>query len=675
MSVVDRHTGRIVVGLAPRIAREIADRARQDAGFEISDLHEAAKALQLADLQALLAEFPVVESRPTVRARSIKAQADVEAGMRPRAPFRARGLVGFFTLDARQLSESARSEFVRRLKGLRDIVATAYLESTYESAGTGATDQVERSYTAHQEYLDAAPRGVGARANGQWRVSDGAGVKFVDIESAWNLDHECLAGRNPPIHPGNGYDPNEPLTGRHGTAVLGVVLAPRAGLPICGVAPGSALASLVSPLTENGESVNVAEAIALATDELGFGDVLLLEMQTTGKLPVEVNPAEFAAIELAASKGIVVIEPAGNGPWDLDRVSADPELAPAWDLALRQDPNRIPDSGAILVSGCRSDLEPHAPEAHRRVPDFGYGSRVDCFAWGEHVVTAGTNNPPSVGGVHDPGSLDPNKWYDSRFGGTSAASAIIAGVALVVQQMAEQTLGYRLSPFQLRELLRHRAGGTRILGGRRPGVMPDLARVPPRLWAVTEVSIRGSPEDSGVQRSGAVPPITVPQSPDIIVRHSRSDRPQHEYGALVSVGEAEPNGDHVAPLRVHYIYLRLRNLGDAEAKGVRASVYWSVRDQDEDAPVVWQEVGSTRGVTLPPRGECVVAGPIEWIPPATLAPTSRAIDLLAAAGHRLDPRPPLPWINAGAREPVSRRELVALVSRHNNVAIRTCRCA
>jgi hypothetical protein len=46
--------------------------------------------------------------------------------------------------------------------------------------------------------------------------------------------------------------------------------------------------------------------------------------------------------------------------------------------------------------------------------------------------------------------------YRSDFGGTSAAAAIIAGAALSVQGMAEQNLGHRLTPPQMRELLSDR---------------------------------------------------------------------------------------------------------------------------------------------------------------------------------------------------------------------------
>ena len=56
-----------------------------------------------------------------------------------------------------------------------------------------------------------------------------------------------------------------------------------------------------------------------------------------------------------------------------------------------------------------------------------FGSRVNCFAWGDLVWTADFDGGLGV--------------YDN-FNGTSAASAIIAGAALVVQTLAETNAGW-----------------------------------------------------------------------------------------------------------------------------------------------------------------------------------------------------------------------------------------
>ena len=106
---------------------------------------------------------------------------------------------------------------------------------------------------------------------------------------------------------------------------------------------------------------------------------------------------------------------------------------------------------------------------HRRVASSNYGSRVDCYAWGE-AVTA----PSSTG--HAPYATTA---CTADFGETSAAAAIIAGVALIVQGVVSQAEpGRRVTPRRLREILGDPALGTGcVIAQGRIGVMPDLARI------------------------------------------------------------------------------------------------------------------------------------------------------------------------------------------------------
>ena len=73
------------------------------------------------------------------------------------------------------------------------------------------------------------------------------------------------------------------------------------------------------------------------------------------------------------------------------------------------------DSGAIMV-GAATSLTPH-----ERTNSSDHGARIDCYAWGENIDSATSY----ADGVTDN--------YDSSFGGTSGASAIIAGAALAIQ--------------------------------------------------------------------------------------------------------------------------------------------------------------------------------------------------------------------------------------------------
>src|SRR5262249_40750501 len=94
-----------------------------------------------------------------------------------------------------------------------------------------------------------------------------------------------------------------------------------------------------------------------------------------------------------------------------------------------------------------------------------FGSRVDCFAWAENVMTYQATRPGE-------------DLYSSDFGGTSAAAAIVAGAALLVEGAVETKTGHRLDPTQLRALLADTAPNGNTPSNNPPvdqiGVMPNL---------------------------------------------------------------------------------------------------------------------------------------------------------------------------------------------------------
>ncbi len=132
---------------------------------------------------------------------------------------------------------------------------------------------------------------------------------------------------------------------------------------------------------------------------------------------------------------------------------------------LNRSSDHFKDSGAIVVAAASSKLP------HTRIKYSNYGSRIDCFASGENVVTAGLY-PRSSG-------LATNT-YSATFGGTSSASAIIAGAAIAIQSITEAKYDFRISPMQMRNLLSSEMYGTSSANGHRLdkiGVMPDLKKI------------------------------------------------------------------------------------------------------------------------------------------------------------------------------------------------------
>jgi serine protease len=345
------------------------------------------------------------------------------------------------------------------LNALDDVVI-AYVNPPGESPHVKPRN---RRKSLHQGYLDPAPTGIGIRdirpVRGGAGIpgADGNGVPFVDIELGWLTTHGDLPRRKIRRIFGEMIASQR----EHGTNVLGIVAALDNRRDCIGIAPGVASIGLSSYAANR--QTNRVDAIAEAIRELearGGGGVILIEGQLTGTaLPWEALDAEFDIIEHAVARGMVVVAAAGNSRVDLDTYR-DPQGRAVFQRDFR-------DSGAILV-GAATSAVPHA-----RTPVSNFGSRVDCYAWGENVVTLSTNGPGPT---------------TSDFSGTSSAAAIIAGAAISVQGIALQQIGRQLSPLRVRELLSNRDTGTLSAGdvkGARSsdhiGVMPNLAAMSKKI--------------------------------------------------------------------------------------------------------------------------------------------------------------------------------------------------
>jgi hypothetical protein len=323
-----------------------------------------------------------------------------------------------------------------------------------------------RACGSHIGCAAAAPDGIGLDSAADVAGGAGEGQHFIDVERGWMLTHQSLLA----------HRIGAPLTGkldqgssRHGTAVLGIVCGTSASYT--GLAPrvASVHVSSTSESARSGIAAAIDRLVAInAADRNSAGGVLLLETQTRlatpeggmGHLPAEALPQLFELIAGATRRGITVIEAAGNGrdtgsvPQGIDLDRFENERGEPF---LKRDSVRG-DSGAIVVGAGRSRT---VAGKHEPVTSSNYGGRIDCYAWGEHVTV-----PAEAGCAAD-------------FGETSAAAAIIAGVALIVQGVvAAAQPGMRLPPRQLREILSHRGLGTPCAdGARNIGVMPDLAKI------------------------------------------------------------------------------------------------------------------------------------------------------------------------------------------------------
>lgn len=339
-------------------------------------------------------------------------------------------------------------------------------------------------FSGNQEYLDPAPNGIDAQAAWSLPGGNGSNVNIIDIEGDWVLDHEDMVqpffvdNRPLLISAANSIMPQESLRGRnHGTAVIGILRARDDGHGITGIANGSDY-GVVSVIRESLPEIDpslfyrmTADAVNVAAANLNAGDVILIEQHAPfmpantafvcscncdqlGYVAVENWQAEYDAIFSATARGIIVVEAAGNGGMDLDNSIYNGRFNPS-----------TRDSGAIIVGA--AEVNSSLITNHNAACFSNHGSRVDVHAWGENIWSLGYGD-----GAQNNGS-DERQWYTNSFGGTSGASAIVAGAVAAIQGARIGSDNTPLGFIDMRQLLINT--GTPQSGTNHIGPQPDLS--------------------------------------------------------------------------------------------------------------------------------------------------------------------------------------------------------
>jgi hypothetical protein len=355
---------------------------------------------------------------------------------------------------------------------LQAVASWPQVELAYVECGAvpPSVSPADDPRSSSQRYLAPAPQGIDAYF--AWAEADGSGIGFVDLEQAWTLDHEDLPAPMPFLGAGSLLQNDEWIA--HGTAVLGIVAAVDNDKGVIGIAPGCSVRVVSQWFDQpNAKFISTASAIATAITQMNAGDVLLIESSSIvpdpkfGLLPAEVDPVVFDLIKTATGNGITVVEPAGNNDngsnLDAFRNGSGASVFNRIEPTFR-------DSGAIMVGAASSSLP------HQRLWYSNYGSRVDCFAWGWDISTCG--------GYPRTGSGSPQTAYMTDFAGTSGASAIVAGAAVLLQSWAAKH-GGTLSTARLREVMSDPYINTpsSAPANDRIGVMPDLRGIIQHLRA------------------------------------------------------------------------------------------------------------------------------------------------------------------------------------------------
>jgi subtilisin family serine protease len=326
-----------------------------------------------------------------------------------------------------------------------------------------------------QGYLDHAPGGIGARAAWERPGGRGAGVRLIDVEAGWRFTHQDL-GRHGVLAGGR---PTDDVTGRnHGTNVLGMLLGVHDDRGVDGICPETAVRAVSYQPEERWGS---ARAIAFAANGLRPGDILLVEMQRPGPravlegtsqdgyLPMSYWPDDLTAMQYATGRGVIVVEAAGNGAENLDHRAYGGKLT-----------RGTRDSGAIMVGAGGPPREGFEDRA--RLDFSNYGSRVDVQGWGRKVATVDYGDLQSCAGA-DASYTD--RHYTGEFAGTSSASPIVAGAAILLESYAKQH-GRVLSPHEVRDILTHTGTPQTANASQRIGPRPDLARALLRVQRYAE---------------------------------------------------------------------------------------------------------------------------------------------------------------------------------------------
>ncbi|MEZ0541654.1 hypothetical protein [Fibrella arboris] len=399
-------------------------------------------------------------------------------------------LPNLFTYLSTYLTPEQQAILVDKLEGTGMLV----YELTPELANISVSARVEPvdyQQLMHVPVGHSVPGGMGENAH------------CLIVEDAWKRDYDELPAniRANTVADGSARLIDGPLDGYgdrfHGARNLGVLLASHTFEPgntrgseyfsydCKGIVPNLTIRRLVSgwvarvptnpdvsqSASSGGYEQHPEVALLKAMVQGEKGDVILLEYQwESDHTPLECSELVFALIRAATTcLEMTVIEPAGNAQLDLDSLASFSGK----------------DSGAILVGAFSSSLKEIAP--NKKVLDlpenwtsaYNYSKQAIqekrmCFA------------PMPILTIV-PNQFSANNPIDeSEYRGTSAATAIIAGIACMLQSI------YRthhpdqpgIRPDTLRELLcnptnsvRNPVSGQMVEVGGVQGVVPDVHRL------------------------------------------------------------------------------------------------------------------------------------------------------------------------------------------------------
>jgi Subtilase family len=381
-----------------------------------------------------------------------------------------------------------------------DVVEAAYVKPPAEppqflnemAPAPEEAPPVTPDFAARQGYLDPAPGGIDARF--AWTVPGGRGatVGIIDIEGAWRFSHEDLLLNQGGVV--GGTQSTDLGWRNHGTAVVGEFGGDVNALGVTGICPDAN----VRAISIFGPGMGSAAAIRQAANALNPGDIILIELHRPGPrfgfqgradqlgyIAIEWWPDDFAAVQFATGRGVIVVEAAGNGAENLDDALYNTP-ASGFPTGWTNPFNRANRDSAAIIVGAGAPPpgthgRNHGPDRSRL--DFSnFGSIVDAQGWGREVTTC------AYGDLQ--GGANEDVWYTDQFSGTSSASPIVVGAVGALQGVA-RARGMPLTPATARAHLRATGSPQQDAPGRpatqRIGNRPDIRALVARITKPKEL--------------------------------------------------------------------------------------------------------------------------------------------------------------------------------------------
>lgn len=285
--------------------------------------------------------------------------------------------------------------------------------------------------------------GVDGAAGLAYEGGRGENVTIITNEpDAWYTGHTNLPRERAVVE-------GTVVVGNDNTASVGVMAGLELGYGIIGIASRAKV----------GYAARGLQHLYNLYHRLKAGDVIQIGMQHQGGnmsyynqecfVPVEYEPAWFDLISALTSKGVHVVQAAGNGAVNLDH--------PMFNGKFNRS---VKDSGAIIVGALD-------PRTGLRAAYSNFGSRLDSSSWGDYVVTTSYGYATLLNQT--------NAWYINNYSGNSPANPIVAGVVACLSSIAIANKK-TMSTFQLRELLT--SSGTVLAENFSSiiGTQPDLGK-------------------------------------------------------------------------------------------------------------------------------------------------------------------------------------------------------